>query len=200
MKKNQLQSIIMTALHMERTNLISKETVKSIYEDLETLFADPKTGISIYDDLERFFEDLKNEKLPWYRADTYFLPELTEVEMALVDKNDHNFGQTFRRGFWSGQKSPRSSDSESKFILTECERTTYRIVLTPGGNSSHSEDRLRKIIMTTKVFFISIIFVVLFNKFSILIYMMLMYVKITLSQKIKYFLTNNKHTAFRVRG
>ena len=148
MKKNQLQSIMVTALYMERSNLISKEKMKQYCQ----------RGIyrreSINDDLERLFEDLQTGKLPCFRVDSYFLPELTEVEMALVEKYDQNFRQTFRRGFLGVEKSLLSAaldknemkmtDSESKFVLTKCERLTYRIVLTPGGSSRHSAFSYRK--------------------------------------------------------
>ena len=106
---------------------------------------------SINDDLEILVEDLKTGKLPSYRVDTYFLPELTKVEMK-----DPNFHRTFRFGFclykfaknFAGINSQRRpsvdkneneiSDSKSKFILTKCKRSTYRIVLTPDGRTSHS--------------------------------------------------------------
>ena len=163
MTKNQLQSIMVTSLYMERSNLISKEKMKKYCQGAEIGERGPpfpwtnenkrnlcQRGIyrreSINDDLEGLFEDLQTGKLPWYRVDSYFLPELTEVEM--VKKYDQNFRQTFRRGFSSDGKSllrsaldkneMKMTDSELKFVLTKCERLTYRIALTPGGSSSHS--------------------------------------------------------------
>ena len=151
MKKNQIQSIMVTALYMERSNLITKDTMKKYCQEYwrEKLPArDFHREKSINDDLETVLDDLKRGKLPTYYVDTYFLPELTEVEMTLVEKNDPSFRKTFRQGFWAGENSPQRSDldqneigitaSTSKFILTRCGRSTYRIVLTPEGRTSHS--------------------------------------------------------------
>ena len=118
---------------MERNYLITKEEMK------EYCRGDRHLQKSINDDLETVFEDIQNRILPSYRVDTYFLPELTEIENELVEmkvrmtetletlKSLKTFRETLKH-------SSKNLDSKSKFVLTKCERSTYRIVLTPDGS------------------------------------------------------------------
>ena len=137
MKKNQLETIMVTALFMERYYLITKEKMKKICQG-----DDRRLQKSFNDDLEILFEDLETGRTPTYRVDTYFLPQLTEIEMALIDKKDRNFLETFRYSFSVYPDVPeiemKMSDSKSKFFFGISERSTFRIDLTPDGRTSHS--------------------------------------------------------------
>ena len=119
---------------MERNHLITKEKMKEYCRG-----EDRRLQKSINDDLETVFEDIQNRILPSYRVDTYFLPELTEIENELVEmkvvmtetSETLKSLKTFRKTLKHSRKIP---DSKSKFVLTKCERSTYRIVLTPDGS------------------------------------------------------------------
>ena len=50
---------------------------------------------SINDDLDSLFEDLRLGKKPKTRVTTYYLPQLTEEEIDLVERRDENFMNTF---------------------------------------------------------------------------------------------------------
>ena len=89
------------------------------------------------------FEDLTLGERPSYSSQTYFLPKLTEHEMALTDMADRNYFQTFYDVYTVyfydvyriyGAQNPdvdedemRMSESKSKFIHGDCQRKTYRI-------------------------------------------------------------------------
>ena len=68
--------------------------------------------ISVNEDLEAFFEDLQLGK---HKSNddilAYYLPRLTEEEMALVEAKDQNYFQNFSTGVFSGSKNPDMSEN-----------------------------------------------------------------------------------------
>ena len=158
MEKYQFKSVMATTLFMQQINLITKERMKSYcFEE------DPRLKKSVNDDLEKLFEDLKFGKIPVYfldrtfvfhdRVDTYFLPQLTENEMTLIEQKDHSYFQCFYNGVFGEKKNPdvnveemKMSDSRSKFNFTECRRTTYRIDLDKVNHTLLHKEEFRKIL------------------------------------------------------
>ena len=106
MKKYQYESFIVTSLYMIQKNLIDHEKMKSYCRG-----EDHRLQLSVNDDLEILFENVKTEKMgygnfvrsgyddwdmaTWVRAKTYYLPRITEEDMALVEQKDHNYLQMF---------------------------------------------------------------------------------------------------------
>ena len=79
MRKYEIQSSILTMLHMLRLNLVTKEKVKKAYEG--KLKNDDDWNIyvgSINDDLEEFFINLRNQKeVEEEEVLSFFTPKLT---------------------------------------------------------------------------------------------------------------------------
>ena len=84
---------------------------------------------SVNDDLNWFFEDLHLGKEPDYYAHTYFLPQLTEAEIELVEEKDSDFIDTFAQKTSADVKKTEmvSSESDSKYVEAWGHRTTYTI-------------------------------------------------------------------------
>ena len=94
MKKHQIKTVMFTLIYMEKEKLITKELMES-YCKGEHGTPDCPRQMSINDDLEALFQDLQLGKEPTYKAITYYLPKLTENEMALVETKDQNYLRTF---------------------------------------------------------------------------------------------------------
>ena len=90
MKKYQIESITLTIIYMEKEQLVTKEMMESYCKGEHY----PR-NISVNDDLETLFQDLQLGKEPSYEAIAYFLPKLTVDEMALVEKIDQTYLQSF---------------------------------------------------------------------------------------------------------
>ena len=144
MKKYQIKTVMMSIIYMKKNRLITKEKMISYCKGENEIHQ-----MSINDDLEAMFEDLKLGERPSYSNQTYFLPKLTEHEMALAETADKNYFQTFYDGVY-GAKNPdvnedemRMSESKSKFIHGDCQRKTYRIGINVWERNTKS--RVRKI-------------------------------------------------------
>ena len=129
MKKYQIKSCMWTNIYMENTKLITKEQMESYCKGEQGL-----RQMSVNDDLESLFEDLQLGKEPTYEAMTYYLPKLTEGEMALVETKDQNYFRKFATSAVS--KNPdvdefvmNISESESKYILGKSHRKSFKIEL-----------------------------------------------------------------------
>ena len=114
---------MVTSISLYRWNLITRENIES-YCKGEGWEKD-----SVNDDLESLFENIKLRKVPNEEpVDTYFLPKLTEEELALVERRDKNYLQTF------GASNPdvdetemMLSKSDSKYVEGFSRRRTFVI-------------------------------------------------------------------------
>ena len=132
MKIYQIPSVMVTSIYLKKQNLITQEKMESYSNGEYNL-----RRMSINDDLEILFEELQLGKKPSSIVKTYYLPKLTEHQMALVNSKDKNFFNTFYNSENADvtKKEMNSSVSNSKFILGECRRRTFRIKI-PGESSS----------------------------------------------------------------
>ena len=90
---------------------------------------DQRRKYSVNDDLESLFKNMRLGKEPdeWVR--TYFLPKLTEKEMKLVEEKNRCYFQTFEDSFDPDvdETEMMQSESDSKYILSACDRRTFTI-------------------------------------------------------------------------
>ena len=131
MTKYGLESSILTTLCMERQNLITKEKSKAAYEGKLKNERDWKDYEgSINDDLESLFnhlqeisslEEVKDEELY-----SFFLPKLTDEELALVEKKDREHMDTYGYRLYADvdPKEMKESDSKDKYLHGYCKRVT----------------------------------------------------------------------------
>ena len=114
MMKFQVKSVMVTFSSLIRNQLITQSAVedycKGVYE-------------SINDDIQSVFDDIRLGLEPYELIRTYFLPKLTEEELALVELNDSIYLQSF----WSPFPNPRIAGMKNEFVLGECERRTLTI-------------------------------------------------------------------------
>ena len=75
MEKHKIKTVMATRIYLQRVQLITKEEMESYCkgEDCQKN--------SVNDDLESFFEKIRLGREPDERANTYFLPKLTEEEL-----------------------------------------------------------------------------------------------------------------------
>ena len=109
---------MVTSIHMERADLITKEQVEKYCKG-----EDPERCgriISANDDLASFFEDCRLGKELDYEFSYsfgYFFPKLTEEEMELVETKDKSYLKTFTS---SNPDVPEEemmiSEADSKFV------------------------------------------------------------------------------------
>ena len=123
---------MVTSIQMWRSKLITKEAMEKYCKGEE------KRKDSVNDDLESFFEDLRLGKEPDENVRTYFLPKLTEKEMALIEQKDISYLETF------GLPNPdvpeaemKLSESNSKFVYGWGYRRTFTIENSSLQNTSH---------------------------------------------------------------
>ena len=102
MKKYNINSVLLTTISQERERLITKEATEEYYDrkiqysyDSTMRHGPWNIKISVNDDLESLFEDLKIgrkvKKLEW----SYFLPELTEKDLQLVETRNESHLKTY---------------------------------------------------------------------------------------------------------
>ena len=132
MRKYQIKTVLFTIIYMEKEKLITQEQMRSYCRGEQS-----SRPISVNEDLEAFFEDLQLGK------DTsnddvlaYYLPRLTEDEMALVEAKDPKYFQSFSTSVLGDSKNPdvaeyvmKMSESESKFALGKYNRKSIKIEL-----------------------------------------------------------------------
>ena len=134
-------SYMLTELFMYRDLLISKEQMQRIssgesYRQLEHRTMKSRTNYeeSVGDDLESFFNNqLARRSFPFLDYEfeetwTYFIRELTQEELELVEKKDEDYFQNFK---WSGnpdvdEAEMQLSNSTSKYVSAYCHRKTFQ--------------------------------------------------------------------------
>ena len=84
---------------------------------------------SVNDDLESLFENIRLGKEPNEDVTTYFLPKLTQKELALVERRDTRYLQTFREGNSADVDKTEMmlSESDSKYVRGFSWRSTFVI-------------------------------------------------------------------------
>ena len=133
-------SFMLTELFMNRDLLVSKEQMQRIssgesYRQLENR----KIGRTNYeesvgDDLESFFNNqLAGRSSPFMDYEfeetwTYFIRELTQEELELVEKKDEDYFQNFK---WSDnsdvdEAEMQLSNCTSKYVSAYCNRKTFQ--------------------------------------------------------------------------
>ena len=150
---------MLTRLFMFRDLLISKEQMKRVCSGKSYRQFDHRTPLggktykeSVGDDLESFFNDQKVRRSPLigYTEETwtYFIRELTEEELHLVQKKDRGFFEKFRWSTDPDIDETEMSTSTSKYISAYCNRhteyghfDTVTLSLMPTGTPSLMSDR-----------------------------------------------------------
>ena len=118
---------MVTFLSMDRLQLITKEEKEDYCRGKNTQAED-----SLNNELESFFQDLRLGNRPNKEVRTYFLPELTESELELVEIKDPNYMETFydeiyRDGADVDEDEMFESKSKSKFVECFCDRLTFTL-------------------------------------------------------------------------
>ena len=76
---------MLTSIHLKKDKLLTKEEMESYCKGEEY------EKKSVNDELESLFENIRLGKEPNEYVRTYFLPQLTDEEMELVETRDKNF-------------------------------------------------------------------------------------------------------------
>ena len=115
---------MVTIISLRRLNLIMKEEMENYCRGENTFRPD-----SVNDDLETFFEDLQLGKEPNKNVITYFIQNLTEKEMELVELKDPSYLKTFLYSSNADVKETKMklSKSNSKFVLGWGARGTFTL-------------------------------------------------------------------------
>ena len=135
MRKYEIQSSIVTMLHMWRLNLVTKEKVKKAYKGkLKNDFDWEDYEGSINDDLEAFFINLRNQKEGEKELYSFFTSKLTNEELKLVQEGNEEHLNTYLD--YLNDKNPdvdveemKKSDSKSKYVHGRCWRRTIPLRL-----------------------------------------------------------------------
>ena len=139
MKKYKINKVTVTIIHLNRQNLMTKEKM------LDYCNGKKDEKVSVNEDLDSLFEDLRLGKEPDKELNIYFLPQLTEEELELVERKDENFMDTFEDTLWKkwgGKESAdesadvkrtemAASESDSKYVYGRGQRKTYTIEISP---------------------------------------------------------------------
>ena len=123
MKKNKIQSVIVTSFYMWRNKLVTKEKTESFFNGKE------KEKNSVTDDLDLLFEFFCLGQEVDDELYTYFFPKLTEEDLNLVEIRDQSYFQTF---LWSNgadveEREMKRSKSDSKFAHGWVYRKTFTL-------------------------------------------------------------------------
>ena len=145
MREYGVRSAILTTLNLRRQCLTTKEEVKQKYRDAHKaeLKKNKKARIrrSLNDDLEYFYASLQNpESKPKAEdSDSFLTQKLTEEELRLVDEKNQDYMHKYHSysqlpGCWNFyydiEEMKKSSDPESKFSYSTCERWTSALHVT----------------------------------------------------------------------
>lgn len=153
MRKYEIQTSILTMLGMMRWNLVTTEKVQNAAEGKLKNDIDWKNYEgSINDDLEKFLIKIKNQRVKKEEtAASFFTPKLTNEQLKLVQIRDEDhlktYGDHSLHGFNPDVaiKEMKRSDSKSKYVHTNCRRSTYLLTLEqsrskPSADNSKSQN------------------------------------------------------------
>ena len=135
MKKYKFSKVMVTIIHLWRDRLITKEEMLYHCNGKKDT-----AGESVNEDIYSLFEDLCLGKVPDEYVDTYFLPQLTEEELDLVEQKNQNFMGTFNQMMNAdvGKAVMAASKSDSKFVHGRGFRKTFTIENSSKQNVSCS--------------------------------------------------------------
>ena len=128
MNKYRIKSALLTWVWMNRQRLVSKKTMKDYYKGR----FESKEGFdkeSVHDDLDSFFQRLQQGENP--DGDdvlTFYMPQLTEDELKLVNEKNHDYLETiFSLEPDLNEADLAITDSDSRFIHGICSRTSFMV-------------------------------------------------------------------------
>ena len=140
MQKYGIQSSILTALRMDRANLISKEKSKQAAEGKlknEPAWEDFKESIN--DDFESFVNKLRNsEEISNENVQSFLTSKLSEEELELVEQRNKEHMESYLDIFgpWYNVEDLKKSDLNDKYVRFNCRRKTFFLTLESGKTSS----------------------------------------------------------------
>ena len=134
MEEYGIQSSILTRLSMWRKNLITKEKANDASDG--KLKNKGWGEVSINDDLEMFLTNVLNSKeIKQEEVWSFFIPELTEEELKLVENQNEDHLNSYSEHYFYGvnpdvdPKEMKKSDSTSKYVHGYCIRRTFPLTL-----------------------------------------------------------------------
>ena len=138
-----IKSSILTMLHMDRINLLTKEKSKLAAEGkLKNELGWRSYEGSINDDLDLFINNLQNsneveDEVVW----SFFLPKLTKEELKLVEEKNEEHMRTYDDGLFAdvGVEEMKKSDSKDKYLHSGCLRGTAHLTLESNQTPSKDE-------------------------------------------------------------
>ena len=129
MDKYKLKSALLTWVWMGRQSLISQESMKEYYKG-KMISSEGFHEESVHDDLDSLFRRIQlGENPDGDDVLTFYLPKLTEKELKLVEEKNFDYLETFMSGLDPNlnEKISEVSESDSRFVLGNCSRTSYMI-------------------------------------------------------------------------
>ena len=116
MERYKMESVKMTIINVQKRNLITYEEMKAYYSGHLRL------KNSFNNELESLYENLRLGEAPVGKANTYFLPKLTEKEEELVKRKSFQYFRTFYHSLDSDiiEYKMKLSKSVSKFAFCDC--------------------------------------------------------------------------------
>ena len=123
MKKYKMESVRVTMISIQKRNLITYEEMKGYYSGHLLL------KNSFNNELESLIENLRLGEATVRKANTYFLPKLTEKEEELVKRKSSEYFRTFYHSLDSDiiEHKMKLSKSVSKFAFCDCLSRTFVI-------------------------------------------------------------------------
>ena len=112
---------MVTIFNMRRDHLITMEAMEKYSKGEEF----PKDSVN--DDLESFFDDIRLGHKPNKFVRTYFLPQLTDEEMELVENKDESYLQIYSFKDPLKREGKEMKASDSKFVQGWSERKTFTL-------------------------------------------------------------------------
>ena len=120
--EHEIKSVTMTMISMRRGNLVSYEMMDFRYKNnILEYHVNGELTYSITD-LNSIFEYLRTNVFIQVLIPTYFFPKLTEKELALVEKKDSKFLNTFTS---LNPDVATFSEHDSKYVSCDCFYQTF---------------------------------------------------------------------------
>ena len=120
--EHEIKSVTMTMISMRRGNLVSYELMEYRYKNnILEYHVNGELPYSI-SDLNSIFEYLRTNVFIQVLIPTYFFPKLTEKELALVEKKDLKFLNTF-----ISLNLATLSEHDSKYVSCDCFYQTFKV-------------------------------------------------------------------------
>ena len=111
MEKYRIKYVVMTLIYMRKHGLITKKTRDDYCKGIMNRYQE-----SVNDDLESFLGEIRLDPQARF-AETYFLPQLSEEEMDLIQKEEPDYLKTFT--YWDPDIQSLSNSAILPIELTE---------------------------------------------------------------------------------